>query len=227
MSKQVLQKLRLSLEKTQEDETKLRGSKALHTSVLRNIARYGFQEIKTLPKDQVFALCEQLLASGDGPERLIAFQWAFRIRKQFDPEDFGRFERWLSEFVTGWGSCDDFCTHAFGYFIYAYPQFIPNLTRWTRSTNRWFRRGGAVVLIYAIRRGKNFQAAFEIADRLLTDPDDLVQKGYGWMLKEISNLEPEAVYNFVLERKDRMPRTALRYAIEKLDPQSRAAAMAK
>ena len=60
-----------------------------------------------------------------------------------------------------------------------------------------------------------------------TDPDDLVQKGYGWMLKEIGKHNPEPVFEFVMKRKKTMPRTALRYAIEKLDPHLQAQAMKK
>jgi len=44
----------------------------------------------------------------------------------------------------------------------------------------------------------------------------LVQKGYGWMLKEAANLFPQEVFQYVLKNKAKMPRTALRYAIEKM-----------
>ena len=83
------------------------------------------------------------------------------------------------------------------------------------------------MMIYGIRKGQNFESAFRIADLLLMDSNDLVQKGYGWMLKEISKLEPLQVLDYVLQRKDWMPRTSLRYAIEKLSPELRAQAMAK
>ncbi len=90
-----------------------------------------------------------------------------------------------------------------------------------------FRRGAAVVMIYSIRREQGFGASFEIADLLLMDEEDLVQKGYGWMLKEISKNDPQPVFEFVMQRKDHMPRTALRYAIEKLQPELRRQAMEK
>lgn len=83
----------------------------------------------------------------------------------------------------------------------------------------------------------------EIADILLLDKDDMVQKGYGWMLKAASMSEPtaagkkadsetrkkhlEAVFNFVMKHKDVMPRTALRYAIGKMPQEMRAEAMKK
>ena len=55
----------------------------------------------------------------------------------------------------------------------------------------------------------------------------MVQKGYGWMLKEASNLYPQEVFQYVMRHKIKMPRTALRYAIEKLPPGLRKKAMAK
>ena len=57
---------------------------------------------------------------------------------------------------------------------------------------------------------------FEIADSLLLDKDDLVQKGYGWMLKSLCTKYDDEVYQYVLSKRDTMPRTALRYAIEKM-----------
>ena len=53
-------------------------------------------------------------------------------------------------------------------------------------------------------------------EELLLDKEDLVQKGYGWMLKEASNIYPMVVFKYVMKHKDVMPRTALRYAIEKM-----------
>src|SRR5680860_1128849 len=60
---------------------------------------------------------------------------------------------------------------------------------------------------------------FEISDQLLLDEDDLVQKGYGWLLKVTSHLHQKGVFDYVMKNKENMPRTALRYAIEKM-PQS-------
>lgn len=62
---------------------------------------------------------------------------------------------------------------------------------------------------------------------MLEDPDDMVQKGYGWMLKEATKKFPDEVFDYVMRHKGRMPRTALRYAIEKLPANLRRKAMAK
>lgn len=59
-------------------------------------------------------------------------------------------------------------------------------------------------------------SAFEIADKLLLDTDDLVQKGYGRMRKSLSTDYEEDVFRYVLEKRDIISRTSLRYAIEKM-----------
>ena len=68
---------------------------------------------------------------------------------------------------------------------------------------------------------------FEIADKLLVDKDDLVQKGYGWMLKVASQSHQEKVFDYVIKNKKIIPRTALRYAIEKMPEELRTVAMQK
>ena len=57
------------------------------------------------------------------------------------------------------------------------------------------------------------------------DEEDLVQKGYGWMLKEASKKHREEVFEYIMRRKSEMPRTALRYAIEKMPEDLRRKAM--
>jgi len=221
-----IQDIRRAIREAKQDTNNLKG-KSLITSVVRKIAGEQFQYIKGQPKEAIFDFCEELLETNHWEERTIAFEWAFRVRKQYTADDFERFEVWLERHVDGWGSCDDFCTHAFGYLIYTFPEHIPNVMTWIPSENRWFRRGAATVMIYGVRRERGFAAAFEIADQLLLDEDDLVQKGYGWMLKEISKSEPQQVFEFVMQRKDVMPRISLRYAIEKLSPELRQRAMEK
>jgi len=203
------------------------------TPVVRQIARKYFQEIENLEKSKIFDLCEELLKSGYTEEATIAFQWAFQIKDQYQKQDFKLFEEWLKKYVSNWGKCDDFCTHTFGYFIFKFPEFLPKLNLWARlsarqekSKNRWLKRASAVILIYPIKQDKKFlNKIFEISDILLLDQDDLVQKGYGWLLKEASNIYQKQVFDFVMQNKNTMPRTALRYAIEKMPASFRKKAM--
>ena len=66
-----------------------------------------------------------------------------------------------------------------------------------------------------------------MADILLSDDEDLVQKGCGWMLKSASAHKQSQVFDYVMKNKNKMPRTALRYAIEKMPEKLRKEAMKK
>jgi 3-methyladenine DNA glycosylase AlkD len=193
--------------------------------VRRVSAKFWNNLVKKLAKDEVFELCEDLLRTDYAEERTVAFDWAFRVRARYDPGDFKRLESWLERFVENWAACDDLCRHALGDLVWRFPRTSSSVLKWTRSRNRWRRRAAAVVMIYPNARQRLLDEAFAVADRLLDDRDDMVMKGYGWMLKEISNRDPQRVFEFVMERRDRMGRTALRYAIEKLDPELRRRAM--
>jgi 3-methyladenine DNA glycosylase AlkD len=196
-------------------------------SVVTKIAEKLFRQIEHLGKDAVFGFCEELLKSGYIEEAFVAYKWSDLLHDRYEPEDFVVFERWLSNYVSNWAECDTLCNHTIGSFIEKYPQYIEKLKEWTQSQNRWVKRGAAVTLILPARKGLFLGDVFEIADKLLLDGDDLVQKGYGWMLKEASKQHQQQVFNYVIKNKSVMPRTALRYAIEKMSPDLRKEAMKK
>jgi 3-methyladenine DNA glycosylase AlkD len=193
------------------------------TPKIRELSAKHFSRNRS--KREVFGFCEELLNSGYVEERTAAFDWAFRLKRHYEPSDYRVLESWLKNHVHDWGGCDDLCTHALGAFIFRFPEFLLEAKKWVWSDNRWIRRACAVVLIYSVRRGKSLEHVFEVADTLLMDRDAMVQKGYGWMLKEASNHYSKQVFNYVMEHRKEMPRTALRYAIEKLPPELRSKAM--
>jgi 3-methyladenine DNA glycosylase AlkD len=71
------------------------------------------------------------------------------------------------------------------------------------------------------------QDVLEISDMLLSDTDDMVQKGYGWLLKEASRKHQKQVFSYVVENRKKMGRTALRYAIELMPKELKTEAMKK
>jgi len=186
-----------------------------------------FQQIKHLSKDDVFDFCTTLWESGFLEESIIACNWSYKFHKQYVPSDFEQMEYWIQECINNWASCDTLCNHNVGSFIEMYPEYINQLKTFTQSENRWVKRAAAVSLMVPARKGMFLNDIFEIALLMLTDKDDMVQKGYGWMLKEASKAHQEEVFDFVIEHKAIMPRTALRYAIEKMPPALRELAMSK
>ncbi|UCG61504.1 MAG: DNA alkylation repair protein [Candidatus Zixiibacteriota bacterium] len=206
---------------------KLKEPVGLKAPVLRKISNNVFKEIKSLSPKEILDLCDDLLASGRRYMRFFAFEWALKIKGRYTKGDFKRFERWLKDYVEGWGSCDHLCCGPLGHLILQFPELVKKTKLWTRSKNQWVRRASAVSLIVPVRKGLLLSEVFATADKLMMDSEDLVQKGYGWMLKEASNTFRQDVFVYVMKHKARMPRTALRYAIEKMPVDLRKRAMAK
>jgi len=191
------------------------------------IARKYWKEVRAWPKPEIFALCEELYKSGYLEESFIVSEWTYKLSGKYEREDIATFRHWINAYITNWASCDGFCNHTMGAFIEQYPDYIGELGRWTQSENRWVRRAAAVSLIVPAKHGKFLEESLAIAGLLLTDGDDMVQKGYGWLLKEASRRHTDDVFAFVQANKKAMPRTALRYAIELMPKELKAEAMKK
>lgn len=194
---------------------------------VRKLAKEGFREVRALPKAEILSLCEQLYQSAFSEEAMIAATWAEWMGNSFVREDISLFERWIDSYVDDWAKCNTLCNHTVGSLIMKFPECLSSLVAWTASPNPFVRRAAAVTLIIPAKRGMFLKDIFHIATLLLLDQHDLVQKGYGWMLKEASRTHQEEVLSFVIQNKDRMPRTALRYAIEKMPTTLRKKAMCK
>jgi 3-methyladenine DNA glycosylase AlkD len=92
------------------------------------------------------------------------------------------------------------------------------LKTFARSENLWLQRISIIATFSFIRKNR-FEPTFEIAKILLNHPHDLIHKATGWMLREVGKRSYEAEQHFLLENNlyKTMPRTMLRYAIEKFD----------
>ena len=203
----------------------------VRTLIVRKIAKKYFKKIKHFDKKEIFALGEELFKNQYNEEATIAIQWIAGISEQFEKQDFKVFEGWLTKYIDNWGKDDDFCLHIVHPIIEKYPELIEKLKSWSHSKNMWLRRASAVSFIttigsfYATKH--NLEDIFEVAENLLDDKEDLVQKGYGWMLKSASVYNQKEVFEFVMKHKSEMPRTALRYAIEKMPEKLKKQAMIK
>jgi 3-methyladenine DNA glycosylase AlkD len=218
------EKTRIGSQRYFKEEITVHGVKA---AVVQRISKELYAEVKHKSKTEIFTICEKLWQSGYIEESFIACDWSDRLCKQYEPEDFAIFERWIKNYVNNWASCDTLCNHTVGDFVMMYPGFLAKLKEFARSENRWVKRAAAVSLIVPARKGLFLSDIFEIAGILLMDKDDMVQKGYGWMLKSASQAHQQAVFEYVMSKKAVMPRTALRYAIEKMPDELKKRAMQK
>ena len=216
------EKTKKSFQRFFKEEVKCYGVK---TGTVSKIAKKYWNEIKQLDKTEIFSLCEMLYQSGYSEEAYVAAVWLPNMVDKFESSDLGLFGCWIENYVDNWAKCDTLCNHTVGGFIEKYPESIGELKRWAKSKNRWLKRAAAVSLIIPAKKGMFLQDVFEISDTLLSDEDDMVQKGYGWLLKEASRKHPKEVFNYVLKNRKTMLRTALRYAIELMPKELKKEAM--
>ncbi len=199
----------------------------VRTPVIHKVAGKHYKTINSLPIDERFKMCRQLMDTRIYEHKIMAFRWAFLARKEYQKKHLKIFAGWLNTYIDDWIDCDDLCIHVIGEFLMKFPEAADTVTQWTRSSNLWVRRGAAVSLVLPARKGKQLSLVFKIADLLLEDEEDLVRKGYGWLLKEASKTYSKEVFDYVMDRQDRMPRVSFRYAIEKLPEKLRLRAMGK
>ena len=197
------------------------------TETVGKIAKKYWKQVKALEKQEIFALCEELYRSDYTEEAFIVAFWLPNYIDLLKPSDLPVFKRWIDQYINNWAKCDGFCNHTIGDLIQKYPETLNEIKEWAKSENRWLKRAAAVSLIVPAKRGCFLQDAFEICDQLLNDGDDMVQKGYGWLLKEESRLHQKEVYGYVIRNRRVMPRTALRYSIELMPKELKIEAMKK
>ena len=197
------------------------------TGKLHEIAKRHWSEIKLLSKEEIFAVCEELFRSDYMEEAFVASFWLPNLTEKFEPTDLVVFKTWIEHYVNNWAKCDTFCNHTVGGLIEKHPESLSEMKNWAKSKNRWLRRAAAVSLIIPAKKGLFLKESFEISSILLNDEDEIVQKGYGWLLKEASIKHQKEVLNYVIKNKHKVPRTALRYAIKRMPKELKKEAMKK
>ncbi|MEO5681169.1 MAG: DNA alkylation repair protein [Chitinophagaceae bacterium] len=120
--------------------------------------------------------------------------------------------------INNWDLVDLGCLHMTGSWLYKKPTTI--LYKLARSKNIWERRTAIVSTCYFIRQGDTTEA-FKIAEMLMGDKEDLVHKATGWMLRFAGDKEPAKLLQLLDKYAATMPRTLLRYSIEKLDKKNK------
>ena len=124
-----------------------------------------------------------------------------------------------TQYINNWDLVDLSCPAIVGGWLMDRDRAV--LRRLAKSSLLWNRRIAMVSCLKFIRGGEN-KTAFEIAEMLLGDREDLMHKSVGWMLRETGKYCSEAdLLAFLQKHYSEMPRTALRYAIEKFPPEER------
>lgn len=120
--------------------------------------------------------------------------------------------------INNWNLVDASAPYLIGHYLADKDKSI--LTDWAESDNLWIRRIAIVSTLYFIRQN-NHAFTLAIAKQLLEDDQDLIHKAVGWMLREVGKKDIDALKQFIKKNYASMPRTTLRYAIERFSPKER------
>jgi 3-methyladenine DNA glycosylase AlkD len=142
------------------------------------------------------------------------------IIAKFGDEEFELLESWLPR-ISNWSDHDGLVHYLIAPMVAAKPARVSRVFRWAKSPNRWFRRAACVGLIQGTRRKMFFSEITSLSDLFLSDKDDMVQKGLGWLLRETAKADAKRAVPYLLRIRGRAPRLVLRTACETLPAATR------
>ena len=137
-------------------------------------------------------------------------------RRHFTPSLLPRWKRWLAnDHSANWATTDAICGLLIGPLVAANPRLAGEVGGWAGHRNMWVRRASIVGLIPIARRGIALDTLYRTARTLHRDGEDLIQKAVGWALREAGKSDMDRLETYLLKHGPTIPRTTLRYAIER------------
>ncbi len=187
------------------------------------------QQRKIVRKYLAISLKElkQLLQSKIHEYRLVAllilvskFKKAKLISQLAEQKEIFDFYLKHTKFINNWDLVDLSAKDIIGQYVLDNPEEKSIIYNLAKSTNLWEKRISVLACFAFIRQGK-FKETLKIAKMLLKDKHDLIHKAVGWMLREVGKKNQQLEEEFLSKYYRKMPRTMLRYAIEKFDLKKR------
>ncbi len=173
--------------------------------------------------DTGLATAVELLHSRFHEQRLLALLFLMRIFAAGGAQERqDAYQAYLanSRWINNWDLVDLSAPHVVGAYL-AERERAP-LYQLARSASLWERRIAMVATLHFIRRN-DFDDTLRLAEHLLKDREDLMHKACGWMLREVGKRDQERLESFLRQHGRGMPRTMLRYAIERFPEELRQA----
>lgn len=171
---------------------------------------------------ETIALCDRLLLEEEMELRGAGLLILGSFKKEFTPDLLPWAKRWLDTRLDNWALVDGFCGTVLSPLLEKHLGVEATLRIWSGDPLLWVRRAALVTLVPFARRGKLLGMTYDLAREHFTDPEDLMRKATGWLLREAGKTDMPRLRAFLLEHGPAIPRTALRYAIERFPAPERA-----
>ena len=177
---------------------------------------------------EAIALCDRLFPRPELEAKSVAGLVLLRRHKEFTAPLFAKIHQWLAAvLLANWASVDIFCPQALGVLLLRYPPLLAAIEKWAAHPNRWVQRASIVAFLKLVKREEYLEPAYAMAARHFASGDDLVQKAAGWLLREAGKQDMRRLEKFLLAHGPAIPRTTLRYAIERFPENKRRELLSK
>jgi 3-methyladenine DNA glycosylase AlkD len=153
---------------------------------------------------------------------LIILTNKYKKAKEEDKANIFNFYLKNTKHINNWDLVDVTAPRIVGEFLYRNKKHRKILYELSRSENLWEKRIGIISTAYFITK-EEFQDTLAISEILLNDSHDLIHKAVGWMLREVGKKDEAVLEDFLKQHYKDMPRTMLRYSIEKFEEDKRKA----
>jgi len=165
--------------------------------------------------DFLIKVADKLFSGPVLEEKVAGIFLLENMTDQFGDREFGLFESWLDR-VSSWADHDGLVHDLISPMVVAKTSRAKSAFKWAKSPNRWRRRAACVALIRGARAKMLFPEITKLSDSLIDDEDDMVQKGLGWLLREMAKFDAKRTVPYLMKIRDRAPRLVLRTACETL-----------
>jgi 3-methyladenine DNA glycosylase AlkD len=187
-----------------------------YTADLRRAAIHLRRDIrKEYGLDFLLQVADQLFTGSVLEEKVAAVFLLEKLDSEFGGREFKLFESWLDR-ISSWADHDALVHDLIAPMVVSKPARTKVIFRWAKSLNRWRRRAACVALIRGTRKKMFFPEIRTLSDSLLSDEDDMVQKGLGWLLRETAKFDPKLTVPYLMKIRESAPRLVLRTACETL-----------
>jgi len=170
--------------------------------------------------DTALKVTDELYKSGVFEEATIAESILKEFRSYFNNLIFDKFDEWI-DYIKNWVNINMLCGWLITPIILKDETKIKIIFQWTKSKNRWRRQAAAAALVKPVRKGIYLKQTILVAEKLIQDKDDMVQKGVGWLLKEAGGRFPDETIKFLIKRRPKISLLVLHLACEKLSPKKK------
>jgi 3-methyladenine DNA glycosylase AlkD len=187
-----------------------------YTAELRRAAVEVRREVRRdYGLDFLIDVADQLFSGSVLEEKVAAVFLLEKLDREFGEREFKRFDSWLDR-ISSWADHDALVHDLIAPMIVSKPGRARIVFRWAKSPNRWRRRAACVALVRGARAKMFFSEITRLSDLLVSDEDDMVQKGLGWLLRETAKFDRKRTVRYLTKIRGTATRRVLRTACETL-----------